>query len=142
MMSRTCSRYSSRKTATLKNSVWWREGDDKKMKGSRRLLKLLAGAGELIALFQLCVKFSRAKGKNNPTKYIDRMFKAGILQVVQVVVLTVSKTINHRLENMGNDRGVSRRREAWPSGGAMTFPEKPFLKHQSLPTPENNKCFI
>lgn len=87
------------------------------MRGRWRLLKLLEGAGELITLLQLCLKFPRAKGKNNPTKYIDRMLKADILKVVQVVVLTVSKTINHRLEDMGNDRGVSRRREAWPWAG-------------------------
>lgn len=81
------------------------KGDDKKNERKPETAEAAGGCRELTALLQLCLKFSRAKGKNNPTKYIDRMFKAGILKVVQVVVLTVSKTINHRLESRETTEG-------------------------------------
>lgn len=51
-------------------------------------------------------KQKKQKNPENPTKYIGRMFEVEILKVVQIVELKISKTINHRLENMVNNRGV------------------------------------
>lgn len=59
--------------------------------------------------------------------------------MVQGVVPTVSKTIKHRLENMGFQDNVKPGRR---SVCAVILPEKSFLTHQSLPTPENNNDLV